>query len=126
MRARLLPNPLPLEAAQAQNTSGEPWDLLGDGSLRVVGLPGHARGQIGLLARTESGSVLLAANGAWHSRAIRELRPPSRLTEWLQDDPLVLRARLERLHAFARAHPEVLIVLTHCPEIFALLGAAIP
>jgi glyoxylase-like metal-dependent hydrolase (beta-lactamase superfamily II) len=98
---------------------GATLDLFGDGSLRLVALPGHARGQIGLLAETTSGRVLFAADGCWHSRAIRELRPPHPLTYLFVDRPRAVRTTIERLHAFALACPDVRIVPSHCPEAFA-------
>ncbi|MBF6589342.1 MAG: MBL fold metallo-hydrolase [Ktedonobacterales bacterium] len=98
---------------------GATHDLFGDGTVRLVALPGHARGQIGMLARTTRGAVLFAADSAWLSRSIRERRPPSRLTHVLVDDPRAVRATIDRLHAFAVARPEVRIVPTHCPEAFA-------
>ena len=52
-------------------------DLFGDGSLLLLRLPGHACGQLGLLAHTERGRILFAADGCWQRRSIRECRPPS-------------------------------------------------
>lgn len=98
---------------------GPTHDLFGDGAALLVALPGHARGQIGLLARTARGPVLFAADGCWLSRSVRERRPPGRLTHLFVDDPRAVRATIERLHAFARARPEVAIVPSHCPEAFA-------
>ena len=98
---------------------GPTYDLFGDGALLLVALPGHARGQIGMLAHTEGGRVLLAADGAWLSRAIRERRPPHRITHLLVDDPAAVGATLHGLHTFAAACPDVRIVPTHCPEAYA-------
>ncbi len=98
---------------------GPTHDLFGDGSLLLVGLPGHARGQIGALLQTDSGPVLLAADGAWTSRAIRERRPPARITHLFVDDARAVGATLAALHAFAAARPDVRIVPTHCPEVEA-------
>ena len=50
---------------------GPTCDYFGDGSLLLVLLPGHARGQIGMLAQTESGPVLFAADCCWLSRWLR-------------------------------------------------------
>ncbi|PDW04567.1 MBL fold metallo-hydrolase [Candidatus Viridilinea mediisalina] len=100
---------------------GPSRDLFGDGSLLLVALPGHARGQLGALVQSNSGPVLLVADGAWTSRSIRELRPPSRLTNLLVDDRRAVATTLARLHAFAHNHPEVRIVPCHCPECFAEL-----
>ena len=97
---------------------GPTHDLFGDGALRLVELPGHAHGQLGLLALTSSGPILFAADGCWHSRAIREQRPPHPLTYLFVDQPRAVRDTLRRLQVFARACPEVRIVPSHCPEAF--------
>ncbi|MBA3531771.1 MAG: MBL fold metallo-hydrolase [Ardenticatenales bacterium] len=97
---------------------GPTHDLFGDGLLRLVELPGHARGQVGLLAQTTQGPRLFAADGAWLSQAIREQRPPAAITRLFVDDFQAVTETLRRLHEFARACPEVLILPTHCPEIF--------
>jgi glyoxylase-like metal-dependent hydrolase (beta-lactamase superfamily II) len=101
---------------------GPAHDLFGDGSLLLVRLPGHARGQLGLLLRTAAGRYLLAADGAWLSRSIRERRGPGRAGSLIADDPRALDETLAKLHAFAEANPDVTIVPTHCPESYALVG----
>lgn len=98
---------------------GPTHDLFGDGSLLLVHLPGHARGQLGLLARTARGRILFAADGCWLRRSIREQQPPSRLTNLFVDDPEMVRTTIHRLHDFALAWPDVVIVPSHCPEAFA-------
>ena len=102
---------------------GSTYDLLGDSSLLLVELPGHARGQIGMVLRTQRGPVLLAADGAWHSRAIRERRPPARVTLLMVDDANAVQTTLDGLHAFAQAYPGTTIVPTHCPEVFGHLSS---
>ncbi len=97
---------------------GPTYDLFGDGSLRLVPLPGHARGQMGLFAETVSGPVLLAADGSWLRRSIRECLFPSRLTMLFVDNFRKTCETIARLHAFSRARPDVKILPTHCPEVF--------
>lgn len=97
---------------------GPTHDLFGDGSLLLVPLPGHARGQLGLLANTDRGRVLFAADSCWLTRSIRERRPPSRLANPIADSPGALHCTLWRLHVFAAEHPDVRIVPSHCPEAF--------
>lgn len=97
---------------------GATHDLFGDGSLVLVALPGHARGQLGLLARTDRGPVLFAADSCWLRRSIRERRPPHPITNLIVDDPRAVRTTIERLHTFAAARPEVVIIPSHCPEAF--------
>jgi hypothetical protein len=72
-----------------------------------------------MLAHTDRGRVLLAADGAWLSRAIRERRPPHPITRLFVDDPAAVAVTIDRLHAFAQANPDVDVVPTHCPEAFA-------
>ncbi len=98
---------------------GATCDLYGDGSLRIVWLPGHARGQIGMLVQTAPSPVLLAADGCWLRAAYRDLRPPHPRTHLFVDDPHAVQQTLYNLHHFARAHPEVNIIPTHCPEVLA-------
>ncbi|MCW5849441.1 MAG: MBL fold metallo-hydrolase [Anaerolineae bacterium] len=98
---------------------GPTHDLLGDGTLRLVALPGHARGQVGLLAQTTDGPKLFCADGAYTTRSIRERRPPARLTSFYVDDWRAVHTTLDGLAAFAAACPEVALVPTHCPEALA-------
>ncbi len=95
---------------------GPTHDVFGDGSLVLMRLPGHARGQIGLLAQTMNGEVLFAADGCWLSRAVRERRPPSKVTHLIVDDPVAVATTLDNLHTFTLARPETRLVPTHCPE----------
>lgn len=97
---------------------GPTHDLFGDGSALLVELPGHAKGQVGMLANTERGPVLFAADGCWLTRQVREQRPPHPITNLFVDDPQAVRSTIEGLHTFMLARPEVAIVPTHCPEAF--------
>lgn len=98
-----------------------PWrqafDLLGDGSLLAVDLPGHADGQIGLLLSTERHSYLLCADAAWSSLAIRENRPPHPLAGLIMPDRRAYRSSFDALVGLHRSCPELRIVPSHCPEI---------
>ena len=63
------------------------FDLLGDGSLIAVPLPGHSRAQMGVLLRdTDDRPLLLAADACWSARAWREQRLPSLLARPLMHD----------------------------------------
>jgi glyoxylase-like metal-dependent hydrolase (beta-lactamase superfamily II) len=98
---------------------GRNYDLFGDGSVRLVLLPGHAKGQIGAWCETERGSVLLAADGAWHSRAIREnLLPHPFAMKMAFDDPGATKETLSQLYQLYRSNLDIQFVPTHCPEIF--------
>lgn len=113
-RAALLP---PFSGPQLPHL-GSTHDLFGDGTLLLVQLPGHARGQMGLLANTERGKILFAADGCWLTRSIYERRPPARLTNLIVDDGGAVTDTLARLYAFTREQPDVIVVPSHCPEAF--------
>lgn len=113
VRAELLPltfadEPLP--------HLGPTHDLFGDGLLRLVRLPGHASGQIGLLAETERGLVFFVADAAYTRRSIRENRPPHPVTNLFTEGRNTVSETLDRLHRFATERPDVCLLPTHCPE----------
>ena len=95
---------------------GATHDLLGDGSILLMPLPGHARGQLGALVHTDRGDVLLCADAAWTSQAYREQRPPHWIAGSIQDDMGALVMSLRALRDFGIARPDVVILPTHCPE----------
>jgi glyoxylase-like metal-dependent hydrolase (beta-lactamase superfamily II) len=122
----LLPTDLASRATFIREFSGPPVPLLGptydvfeDGALQLVMLPGHGRGQVGLLAHTAERRIMFAADAAWLSRSIRERRLPHPLTNLFIDDRHELRQTLNRLHAFAQQFPDITIVPSHCPEMYA-------
>lgn len=104
----------PLPPAFAAFGSGH--DLFGDGSVRIVPLPGHASGHVGLLFADVEGLVLLVADAAWSSAAIRDGAPPPALvTGWL-GDTAAYRATLAKLQALQHAEPGLRIVPSHCRD----------
>jgi glyoxylase-like metal-dependent hydrolase (beta-lactamase superfamily II) len=93
------------------------YDLLGDQSLLAVSLPGHAAGQLGLLARDESGATyFFVADAAWLGKSIRENRPPHRLANFLFPDPDAYRATLTDLHHFQFSRSDVHVIPSHCEK----------
>jgi glyoxylase-like metal-dependent hydrolase (beta-lactamase superfamily II) len=105
---------------------GPTCDLFGDGLLQLMPLPGHARGQLGLLAQTNLGSLLFTADGAYLRESVRRNQPPHRITHLIIDDASQVRETLSRLHQFANERPDLEIVPTHCPEAFRKFVEAPP
>jgi glyoxylase-like metal-dependent hydrolase (beta-lactamase superfamily II) len=95
---------------------GTSFDVLGDGSVWAVPLPGHAAGHFGLLFHDAQGPVFLIADASWCSRGIREaVPPPAFVTGWLGDTAAYLRT-LAHLHALTVVAPHVRVVPAHCRE----------
>jgi glyoxylase-like metal-dependent hydrolase (beta-lactamase superfamily II) len=107
----------------------EGFDLLGDGSVVGVALPGHARGQLGLVVRSGGRLHFLCADAAWSTRAIEERVLPSPLTWLIMADRRAYVRTLHDLHALV-GRPDLRLVPSHCPRIWAdpprcgALGAA--
>ena len=99
----------------------EAADLLGDGSLLAVPLPGHCPGHWGLAIREEAGFHLLVADAAWSSEAIRTDTPPPWLTATLLGDAEAGRATLHDLHRLRVRNPDVRLTPSHCAECAARL-----
>ncbi len=98
------------------------YDLLGDESIIGVELPGHARGQMGIFARAETGRLFFfVADAAWLKKSIVANRPPHKLVNLLFTDPSAYRQTLGELHTYALTHPETIVVPSHCEETIQAL-----
>ena len=99
------------------------YDLLGDGSLVAVELPGHAWGQMGIFARDDQRTYFFIADAAWMLRSIVANRPPHPLANLLFSEPGAYRDTLSCLHAYHQAHAEVAVIPSHCEETLAEYAA---
>ncbi len=95
------------------------WDLLGDGSLLGIELPGHAPGQLGLFLRAPGRKpVLFAADAAWSRRAcLTQSLPPWPIRRLLGLPAAVSLDTLKRLRAVLLAG-DVEVRFTHEPVLF--------
>jgi glyoxylase-like metal-dependent hydrolase (beta-lactamase superfamily II) len=92
-------------------------DLLGDGTLLAVELPGHCPGHWGLVVRdARVGLHFLVADAAWSSDAIRRDCPPPAAVAALLGDVAQGRETLHRLHALQARNRDVVLTPSHCLE----------
>lgn len=99
-------------------------DILGDGSLLAVELPGHCPGHWGLLLRDSRwGLHFLVADAAWSLDAIRRNAPPSRLATSLLGNTQRTRTTLHQLHLLQCRNPEIRLTPYHCAERAAEVDA---
>ncbi len=88
------------------------FDVFGDGAIVGVPLPGHTPGSTGWLVRGPGGvTYLFAGDTAWSVRGVE--KPAHKLLKGYDEDLQVLGESLGRLHAFARARPDVVVVPAH-------------
>ena len=92
---------------------GRGSDVLGDGSVLSVPLPGHADGHTGFLFPRLDPPVLYAADTQWLLPAIAANRPPRGPARLVHDAPHRVAESLARVDGFRRAGGRV--VLCHDP-----------
>src|SRR5579859_2193842 len=92
-------------------------DLLGDGSILAIELPGHCPGHWGLFVRDRAtGPHLMVGDAAWSCDAIEQNRPPPLVTTALLGDTAATRDTLNRLHRLQRRNGDVRFTPCHCPR----------
>ena len=104
---------VPLPSAFAPFAEGR--DILGDGSLLAVELPGHCQGHWGLALRDQRDrSILLAADAVWSGKAIAQRRPPPAITTALLGDTRAYRQTLTALCQAQANNADLAILPSHC------------
>lgn len=94
------------------------FDILGDGSIMAIPLPGHAAGQFGTIFDAIDGKkTFLVADACWSSRSYRENIMPHPLTRLIQHDWSAYRETLYRLHRLHLNQPDMAIIPSHCREV---------
>lgn len=97
------------------------YDILGDGSLVAVDLPGHTSAQMGLYMRGEDKEYLLVADSCWMSKSIRENIGPSFITKLITHNSNQYHNTLGKLHQIYKQAPHIEQVPSHCGEKFLSL-----
>lgn len=93
-------------------------DLLGDETLGVVSLPGHAPGQVGLWARPRTGREVLFVADATFSRAGVDTGtlPSAPFVRLAYDDADAARGTLDTVRRWHGEHPSMHLVSAHAWE----------
>ena len=83
--------------------------------IHFIDLPGHARGQIGLLLfGTNLGDILLCSDAVWNVRSVHERIYPSRRVSLISDDYSKLCRTIDALYDFQSDNKGVNIIPSHC------------
>jgi glyoxylase-like metal-dependent hydrolase (beta-lactamase superfamily II) len=93
------------------------YDLWGDGSMRLIALPGHGRGQLGAVLQTPEGEVFLAADAAWQFQPWRAGILPRSIVRLFFDDWRAYQQTFFALQDYADRHPDCKILFTHSLEL---------
>jgi N-acyl homoserine lactone hydrolase len=92
-------------------TFGRSFDLLGDGSIRLVFTPGHTLGHLSLVLRLRDREVLVAGDAIYNFTALRESHLPYRM-----EDGHLYRRSLREIQLYSQANPGALIIPGHDME----------
>jgi glyoxylase-like metal-dependent hydrolase (beta-lactamase superfamily II) len=129
LKARLLPEHLPEDMAGRlwllPDFNGPPisvfetsMDLFGDGSLRLVTLPGHAPGQLGAFVRRKSDGedLFLAADACWNLEALEANEYRGGAHRLIAVDKKAQDETYRKLRTLHKEWPSLRIVPAHCPR----------
>ena len=97
------------------------YDLFKDNTILAYDLPGHAKGQIGILLQTLKNKYFLVADSCWDIRAVKEDRLPHQIVRLFFDSWKDYIKSLEKIKKFKKLNPEVTLVPTHCSKTTDLL-----
>lgn len=93
------------------------FDLLGDGSMIGILLPGHSHGQLGLYLPDANGRpALLVADACWSLPALREGRLPAFPALWVNAERRRYVATFRGLTDIALREPSMALLPSHCPS----------
>ena len=92
------------------------YDLLGDKSIFIYDLPGHASGQIGVYLETVKKSYFLIADACWLKKSYADLVLPNPIAKVFFHSWADFKDSLDKINRFHKKNPEVEIVPTHCAE----------
>lgn len=95
---------------------GRTFDLFGDGSVRLVYLPGHTPGHVGLICRLRDRDLVIAGDAIYTRRQLEDAPPPLRPAE-----PHTFRRSLQELRLFHRQFPQAVIIPGHDPDFWPTL-----
>ncbi len=98
---------------------GEAFDIFEDKSVLGLRLPGHARGQLGVLINTAPHKTFLIADAAWHTKAITQNILPSKIIRVIIDSWSDYVNTLNKVQQYHKQNPNTLIIPCHCPEVFS-------
>lgn len=112
-RLRLLPDPEGSAVGPFENS----LDLFGDGSIRLVDLPGHAPGMLGALVNVaDEGTYFLCADACWSLDAIESSGTPRGVHRRIASDKREQDETYRKLARLKSEMPDLQIVPSHCPR----------
>ncbi len=104
--------PMPLVPAEVGPWS-QAWDLFGDGSALVVGMPGHTPGSVGVLVHLSDGKLFLVGDTVWVREGFEQREPKGVIAGTFDSDQSATDRQIQWLYQLYRAEPDVVILPSH-------------
>ncbi|MBX9899218.1 MAG: MBL fold metallo-hydrolase [Burkholderiaceae bacterium] len=93
------------------------FDLFGDSSVLAVSLPGHTRGQMGIVFRNAQGRlVFMVADACWSKDALTLNQPPTWLASSIFDNRKCYQKTFTQLRTLASMAEAPLLIPSHCEQ----------
>jgi glyoxylase-like metal-dependent hydrolase (beta-lactamase superfamily II) len=99
-------------------TFGRSYDLLGDGSIRLVSTPGHTRGHMSVILRTGEREVLVAGDAIYTRRSLERGEVPYQV-----DDEHRFRRSVKEIQLFHETRHDALVIPGHELDFWKTLDA---
>lgn len=112
------------EAGPLPHLDAKGHDLLGDGTLLSIPLPGHAPGHIGVLFPQLDRPLLYAVDAQWLAAALPADRRPGIPATLVADDRQAVGSSSDSVLRFAQAGGEVVLCHDPSPSAYDLLRAS--
>ena len=110
-------HPVALDAPGTDLVLGRPaMDVLGDGTIWYLSLPGHTAGSAAVLVRAEGDPWLFVGDTAWVDAHLEDARRPWLTTRLIDASPRDLRESLDWARTLKRSCPELRIITGHQPD----------
>jgi glyoxylase-like metal-dependent hydrolase (beta-lactamase superfamily II) len=88
------------------------YDIFGDQTILAIDLPGHAKGQIGILLAQEN--IFFVADAAWSLNAIKNKIFPSSITKLIFDDFAEYKLTINKLNQLILNNQNISLIISHC------------
>ncbi len=89
-------------------------DFLGQPDVKLVHLPGHAEGHIGLYVEQEEKPYFLLADATWHLQSLRQKQLPSMAAQLIFSNSKEYRQTFMALSDLVNHHLDVRWLPCHC------------
>ncbi|PLS19244.1 MBL fold metallo-hydrolase [Bacillus sp. M6-12] len=93
------------------------YDLLGDGSILGISLPGHTSHQFGILLNYKEQPYFFVSDACWLSETYQKLVFPSKVAKLIMKKHRDYYENIQKLHKVYTLHPNVRIIPCHDEEV---------